>query len=970
MNFRETVNVDRMIAAAAALAAFIVYLLTLAPSVSFWDSGEYITCSWVAGIPHPPGVPFFVLMGRFSTLLFGFMPSVAARVNLMCALAGTVTIGLTARLVQRWSSRMNLEPWLYRPVSAAAALLAGFSYTVWRNNNAAETYAMAGLLSMLILWVFDLWIERRLHNRPAGKQLLLTGYLMTLSIGNHLSALIVVLPIVSMYILYAIRKKAFEWKNPSFIVVFLTFMVLAFSVHLYMPLRAIQNPEINETNPCRWTEFRKALEREQYGQVSILDRKGPFGEQLGLFREYLSWQIGKPSAWTDPMGSPGGVLWAFLWLGLALLALTGLFALGAGRKDLLVLLGLTFFMASFAFVVYLNFKTGPEGTALGEVRERDYFFGASFIFFAVLSMIGAGSLFKNLKKSGARRFAWILMFFPLTALAANWHMCDRSGDYAARDYGINLLESCPENAVIITNGDNDTFPLWFAQGVLGVRRDVIISNLSLMNTRWYMKQLMEKDPLLLSYDPELVDSMEPVFIWGPNFFHVTSDGMPVTSPLERTILDDTFNSSWPWVMEHGELAITVPSLGRGNQGSVPMQDLLLINMVKNRDIHGREVVIAGTVASDNRKYVQDYLQMQGITFQIMDSPVRTEVNPDFGWEKSQNYLTTGLTDPGVYKDDQAVQIARNYASCYSRMAGQFLASGDSERALSSLAMAENLFSAMPEQWALIMSSVALIKARVLMGTEGLSAAREYVEEQISFMEPWAEDIQIQAEMGKLAAVADEFEQAEAFLSVIDSISDGSPEHEWIRIEASLAFGDYITARQVLGEIASSGCDEALFSLMEEMVDRSTIYSPLTSGLSIMDTALASVIGSMDQNSAELQWRSDLDGSMVITEMVGLASLGNVIAAVSAGAILGPELPAEEDRQAVAMLAERLIEDPELARQTALWYIIAMKSFSPEARSQLLIDSGYPALAWNVMVTSMEMDHAEAWNACFTGRSGS
>ncbi len=119
-----------------------------------------------------------------STILFSFIPSVAARVNLMCALAGSVTIGLIARLIQRWCIRMDFQSWLYRPVSAAGALLAAFSYTVWRNNNATETYAMAGLLAVLILWTFDIWLERRLAGKPAGRQLLLTGYLMTLSIGN------------------------------------------------------------------------------------------------------------------------------------------------------------------------------------------------------------------------------------------------------------------------------------------------------------------------------------------------------------------------------------------------------------------------------------------------------------------------------------------------------------------------------------------------------------------------------------------------------------------------------------------------------------------------------------------------------------------------------------------------------------------------------------------------------------------
>ena len=957
---------DRLIAVGTALVAFIIYMLTLAPSVSFWDSGEYITCSWVAGIPHPPGVPFFVLMGRVSTILFFFIPSIAARVNLMCALAGTATIGLMARLIQRWCQRMHLEKWLYRPVSVAGGLLAAFSYTVWRNNNATETYAMAGLLAVMILWVFDIWLERRLHGKPAGRQLLLTGYLMTLSIGNHLSALIVVLPIIAMYVLYAIRRKAFEWRNPGFIVTFMALMILAFSIHLYMPLRAIQNPEINETNPCKWSEFKEALERKQYGQVSILNRKGPFQEQLGLFQEYLSWQMGKPASWVGPMGAFGGAVWAFMWLALAVLAATGLYAMGARRKDLLVLVGLTFFMASFAFVVYLNFKTGPEGTMSGEVRERDYFFSASFIFFAALSMMGAGYLFKGAKTAVAQKSAWLLLLFPLTALIANWHMCDRSGDYVARDYGINLLESCPENAVIITNGDNDTFPLWFAQGVLGVRKDVIISNLSLMNTRWYMRQLMIKDPLLLTYENELVDMIQPMFIWGPNFFHVTEDGLPLTYQWDRQVLDRTFTFAWPWVLLRDNFVVTVPTMGRGSQGSVPMQDLLLMNMLKNQPYHNRDIMIAGTVSTDNREYVEDYLQMQGIAFRIMDHPVLQQVNCDIGWDHSEEFLFTGLTDPGVYKDDQAVQIARNYVSCYTRMAAQYLAAGDAEMALKSLDKAEEIFSAMPEEWVLIMPSFVMLKSRILMGVEGTAAAGEYVDEAIQYMESvygGNPGPNTQAAITQLRAVAQEFTQADAFIGVIDSISDGSPEQEWIRIESSLAFGDFVSARNALNQILPDA-DPQLASLMTETVDRYTVNNPYGVGLNIMDTGLAAVIGSMDQESADLEWREDLEATTVITEMIGLASMGNVMAAVSLGSIMAPELSSQEEATVVLAVSDAFAADPDTAREIALWYILSMRTFSDQARSQILIDRGMPGLAYNVMVSDIGMQRDTAMEACF------
>jgi len=973
VNIRSAFTTDRLVALAAAMAAFIVYAVTLAPSVSFWDSGEYITCSWVAGIPHPPGVPFFVLLGRVSTLLFSFIPSIAARVNLMCAVAGTATIGLVARLMQRWSVRLGFEPWLYRPVSIAGALMAAFSYTVWRNNNATETYAMAALLSLLILWVFDLWIERKLHGRPAGRQLLLTGYFMTLAIGNHLSALIVTLPIVAMYVLYAVRRKAFEWKSPGFPVMFLGLMVLAFSIHLYMPLRAIQSPEINETNPSVWTEFKEAIERKQYGQVSIISRKGPFQEQLGLFAEYLSWQVGRPEAWTGSMGTPGGVIWAFLWMGMSVLAVTGLVVLGKRRPDLLVLVGLSFIMASFAFVVYLNFKTGPEGTSLGEVRERDYFFGASFIFFAVLSMIGMGSLFTSAKSRAAKNAAWAMVVFPLISLGMNWHHCDRSGDFVARDYGINLLRSCPENAVIITNGDNDTFPLWFAQGVLGVRRDVIISNLSLMNTRWYVEQLVAKDPDLLSYSQETIDHMQPVFVWGPNFFHVASDGLPVTSEYDRQVLDDTFNGQWPWVLNDGNTSIPVPSMGRGNQGSVPMQDFLLIDMLGNRSIHGREVMIAGTVSGENRSYVESYLQMQGIAFRVMHEPVRDLVNTDLGWTLADNFLTTGLADPSVYKDDQAIQIARNYVSAYNRLAYQFMAEGNTEMVGVCLDRSEAVFAAMPDEWLSIMHSFVLLKARHIHGRDGAAAAIEYVQQATAYMDSMAvvyNNSAAAAASSQLAAVAGEFEQESAFDGVIDYISDGSPTQEWIRIEKDLSFGNYFAARELLSDLEAGWGPEyqPVLDLMKQTVSQYTVYSPANSGLSMIDTALAFVFNHTDQESSTLEWKQDITAASVAVEMTGLAARGSVMAAVSLGNIMVPRMKTQGEAQLITDLCDRFVSDPDHAKEITLWFLLSTETLSPEARAVCLADNGYTGLAYAVLVNDLGMNEEYALSIDITGNT--
>ncbi|MCK5064644.1 MAG: DUF2723 domain-containing protein, partial [Candidatus Fermentibacteraceae bacterium] len=441
---------DRIIAILVGIAAGVVYLITLAPSVSFWDSGEYLTCSWTAGVPHPPGVPLFVLLGRFSTILFSFIPAVAPRVNLLCAFSGAFAIGILTRLVQRWGHRMNFDRKWYRPMSVVSGLIAAFSYSIWRNSNATETYATALLLTFIILLLFDCWISRyaersrkKTKSDSGGwgeaRYLLLISYLLILAVANHGSVpLITGPPILMMYLIYAFRKRSIIWKKSWFILTMLGLVVLAFSVHLYMPLRAVQNPEINETDASDWTAFSKAFSREQYGSTSIHERKGPFIDQMKLYLEYLSWQSGRvDDGWDRLIGEKGGFAVSML-LKIILLfgAIYGLFVIGMKRPKLLMYLGFLFLMSSVLFIFFiLNFKTGAEGTTLGEVRERDYFFGASFALFAIFSGIGLVSLVKDFF-SEKSRLSWLVLLIPLASLGGNMHRCDRSESLFARDYGI------------------------------------------------------------------------------------------------------------------------------------------------------------------------------------------------------------------------------------------------------------------------------------------------------------------------------------------------------------------------------------------------------------------------------------------------------------------------------------------------------------------------------------------------------
>ncbi|MBN1434381.1 DUF2723 domain-containing protein [Candidatus Fermentibacterales bacterium] len=959
---------DRISALSTAMVAAVVYLLTIAPSVSFWDSGEYITCSYIAGIPHPPGVPMFVLMGRFFTILLSFVPVVALRVNLMCAFAGVGSIFLVTRLVQRWASRMGFGPGVYRPMSVLAGLMSTLSYTIWRNNNATETYALAHLFSLLILWVFDLWLVRRLERRKGGRQLLLVGYLVVLSVANHLSALIVVPPIVLMALLYSFRGHTRFLRDGRFLCLMLGLAVIAFSVHLYMPLRAVQRPEINETDPSRWPAFREALERKQYGTVSLLDRKGPFPEQLMMYARFLSWQSGRPEAWQELLGDAGQIMSFLLRFLVTAGAIYSLVVLARKRRDLLVLIGFTFLMASFFFVVYLNFKTGPVASELGEVRERDYFFGASFAFFSILAAIGLTAFVQDTLRVRKSRLLYCLLLVPAIYLPVNYHRCDRSGDYVAHDYGVNLLETCTEGAVLITNGDNDTFPLWFAQGVLGVRRDVIVSNLSLMNTTWYVRQLLDRDPDLLNFDDpgyQVVDSLKPVFVWGPNFFHVTEEGYPYVVAEAGRALRAAFDQAWPWGLSRDSLAISVPNDGMGMQGSIGMQDLVLLDMIREQPTHGRDVFLAATVSQENRAYVRDYMLMEGIAFRVVPRRVVDDVNTERGWELLNDYFYRGLDDPGVYKDDQACQLVRNYVSAYHRLAYEYISRNDGERARQCCDLSMALLETMPEVRRDVLAASTLVRSRVTDGLEGPAAAAESTLATAAWFSAQAEitgDRNLSALAAGLQQLANEYRQEQSFRTFMDSLGDSLDCERsallWLSIEVDLAFGNYISAQTRLeqGPVDAypQGHDALLRSMMETELQDYLKTTAIDHRFNLGQGAVAMYLELTDTSSVRA----------VLTAMAEQVSAGRIVAAAAGGLVVAASMQAERapEAQLVRDYAYSVLEEGRESRERAIWlYLAVNRDMGEEAAYELLL-AGEEELAYLALSGSTAPGVSEALEA--------
>ncbi|HKA24767.1 MAG TPA: DUF2723 domain-containing protein [Candidatus Eisenbacteria bacterium] len=459
------------------LTALAAYTITCTTSCPWWDSGEFIATSHVLGIPHPPGTPLYVLIGR----LFSLLPfaTVAYRVNWLSSLAAALAVLFTFLLAVRLLRRAHVEESVAWAGGAAAALFAAFSNTFWANAIEAEVYALSSLVQVVILYLGMRWWEG-LERGEGDNRLLAAWYLCFLCVGVHLGTFLV-LPSLVLLVLLVQPRSLFAPRNLLWA---LGLAALGLSVHLYLMIRAHADPPVNEGDPETWAALRSLVLREQYGPRPLLPRLSPWSYQLGMYVGYLKDQF--------VLSSKLGVLGVALPL---VLGTGGAVVHAVRERKSFFLLALAFLLTSLGLVVYLNLTSHEE-------PERDYFFVTSFQIFAV--WIGMGLAFAIV---WARR-RWPGLSKPVASLAScaaivalslfplghSWYTHDRRGFFMARDYAWNTLVSLEPKALLFTHGDNDTFPLWYLQQVEGVRQDVRVINLFLANADWYVRELRDQEP--------------------------------------------------------------------------------------------------------------------------------------------------------------------------------------------------------------------------------------------------------------------------------------------------------------------------------------------------------------------------------------------------------------------------------------------------------------------------------------------
>lgn len=690
-----------------------IYLYTVAPTLSFWDCGEFIASAYTLAIPHPPGTPLYVFLGRVWLIIIGplaglFSKEIAWHMNLIAItftlLSAFIFYRLLLRIFRLWSTKEE-DRFTQILVASGTTIMVCFFYTVWGNAVETEVYAAATFVFLLVNYIVLLWYESVKNGQPKNKYLLLSFYLIFLSTGIHLTPFLIFIPvylfifiverrflkdrlllllglfqIVFFFLLFIAPEGLYKisiiimgiillagiflplynpnkYSNWLFFWSGVALVIIGISTELYLPIRSKRltelykdknaqerylkgeniAPRINECDPgASFKAFDDALHRRQYGPQYLLPRKtqektgysvieGYFW-QFALFIRYLSWQI-----------APEGInrfIRAILLTIFYFSGLWGMYELFKREKKLFIFMMVIIFMLTFAMVGYLNLKFSPSDSnpkhSEREVRERDYFFHTSDVYFGLLVGMGFYAFVEWIRKgSKNNRFADIgahsgIIVFAVIPLFTNFALNNRYGNFLPKDYGMNMLMSCDKDAIVFTNGDNDTFPLWFAQEVLGYRRDVIVANLSLINTDWYIRHLKYwgapitfSENVINRLTPQMTPDRRIIYVKDIMIRHIiaTNSGIELS---ER----DYF---------------------------IPLDEFARKYMKNYKE--RRPIYFASTVSPDNYKGLDPYLKLEGLVYRVTKDSMEMTYNVDIEKTKEffyKRFRYTGLFEPQSY----------------------------------------------------------------------------------------------------------------------------------------------------------------------------------------------------------------------------------------------------------------------------------------------------------------------------------
>ena len=420
-----------------------------------------------------------------------------------------------------------------------------------------------------------------------------------------------------------------------------------------------------------------------------------------------------------------------------LLGLIGMFFhMQRNNKDFWVVMVL-FFLTGLAIVLYLN-QTPYQP------RERDYAFVGSFYAFAIWIGLGVMAIIDWLSKRkqgvaiGALVTAGTLVLVPGLMAQQNWDDHDRSGRYTCRDFACNYLNSCEKNAIIFTNGDNDTFPLWYAQEVENVRTDIRVVNLSYLGADWYIEQMQRKvyesDPLPFSMNKPkyqsgnrdalyIIDRLNGqycdlkeamAFVASdsidtktlPNASREKVDYLPAKNlslkvdpsvVLANKVVAPKYANSIVPEMKW-ELTDSRYKDKKSYRSVIYKNDMMVLDLMAQNNWK-RPVYFAMTVSEENYLGLEKYFRLDGLAYRIV--PIETVrpdgqsgfIDSDILYENLMNKFKWGnIADPKVYLDETNLRMLSNFRNNFARLAEQLI---NENKVDSAVTVLDKCFKVMP-----------------------------------------------------------------------------------------------------------------------------------------------------------------------------------------------------------------------------------------------------------------------------------
>lgn len=673
---QQPFKIDRVAVVAsitAALIAVVFYWLTAYRTITWWDSGEYSLAAICLGIPHPPGSQLAVWLGWLATKLpLGLSKIVvlncvagvfaAAATGLACSLALNLFMHQAGISRERIGSSSAI---LLGAIAAVASLTFALGDTLWTLATRFTPYTLTPVFTALILWCLLRWWYES-HSLSSIRRLLAMALLLGLDFSVHRTNLLLAPGILVWLLLRQPRTLASlkTWLTAG------VAFVAGLAFHLTTIPLAARKPALNMCDPSNWSRFWDYITLKQYGGgmlINLFPRKAPFfSVQMADY-----WKI-----FSDNFAHFFG---GTILLGVAplLLGLFGVFVLWRNDRKLAIGTIVLFLCASVLGVFYFN-------TQANFFRSMDRHYLPSLLIFTIWIVYGVCALFAittRLHARGRQLLAAVVAALVLACavhqIARNYPAVDSSRKYFTIDFANNALKCLPPNAIVFSGGDNDTWPLLYAQRAEGVRPDVDVINVYLLNTPWFTQQLLERRPdFPLSLSREEINRMSPI-PWQDSTISIAVNGSPADFALPpNSVLPDSIR-----------LHVTPTIAGK----LIMISDQHLLRIVAENKWK-RPICFLTTVVMDNMVGLQPFARGDGMFHRIVP-----QENPPENRDLLESCLLReceyrGYADSSVALDDVTRMMGLNYCAELLRLMVVQSSSGDT---LACAATRESLLKWLP-----------------------------------------------------------------------------------------------------------------------------------------------------------------------------------------------------------------------------------------------------------------------------------